>query len=842
MNKTIVHYLSLFLFLIALGSACTKAQQTSGANAVDLAKLEEIKKALAEKAAEINTTPASEIKDPTAEDLAAKKKIVSIRTTPLSLTMIEGTSEDFSILGAQADGQIISLKTDLIFSLDRSDRLTVPTGPESSRFNIKALAPGRSVLTIKYGTVSTTLEVQVNAKQVLAIDVFPKSMALGSPTRFRLNVVYDNGTQSEVSAGVQWESTTNSYLQSDAQSSSTGVFTGIKVGYAGIRATYAGQSIVSRTEVKMPKIESIAVQSESDTFLLGTQVQIKAIATFASGNTFDISSSVSWQSLDPAIATITASGELEAIFPGDTYIKAAYGTVSGQSLFYVTSVNFADIRLEVINTTVPAGLSVNYKLWGIKVDHTEVEITTYGRWISSDTSIARSGTNDTPKVPGKFTGLVPGTITVTSRYGTFIKTATLTVTEAAVVSMVMTSNNAEGACGINEPKFTVNATLSDGNSKDITGDVTFSVTPLTAGAPHTDPTKKGVIVTTQAGNAVVQSLFNEIKTNQLITASFPIVVGPGTELGVGIIAPLTSVPYGSNLELKAGQIMSCGTGLDFTNASSWLTDNSGTITTTINTNGSKGFLVSSGVDTAPTTTPILVKVSAIKGTLRSDLNIEVRPKEVSTIAVAPNLTEIDVGSSTPLTMTSRFTDGSSVDMTDITPHTGYSLQYSINDCVATGCATINPVTGVVTAGTQEGTVRVYASLSTPQGFSVISTKVNVSIQSKCASGTRVGLYCLYKSVKGQSCTQACGAGSYHTATQTVFGKGGLATDCDLAIKAFNHSPGLETANVNKSKGLGCSIIDLTALSILKGVRENTTATNATDFETDYMRLCACHEP
>ncbi len=834
----------MFITLLGLTS-CSKTVQSKLVPA-DQAKLEEIKKALAEQARTVNASnplPSTDAGSGLSDD--EKKKIVSIRVTPPSLSVLEGLSETVSVIGRQADGREISLSEKIVFESVTPALLETPSLAIQSRFSIKGLAPGRGSMNVSYGALKTNFEVQVKTKEILAIDVFPKSVALGTPTRFRLNVVYNNNTQAELSSGIVWETTSPSFLLGDGNSLSTGIYTGSKVGFGGLRAGYAGQNIVSRIEIKMPKIRSIYLDSDTDTFLLGTQVNIKAIATFATGNSFNISSSVVWQSSDSTIASIGTIGEFEALFPGETQIKATYETVSGTAPYYVTSVNFTDTRLEATIVTVPAGLSLNYKLWGRKIDNTEVDITSYSRWTVSDGTILKSGTLDTPKVAGRFTGLAPGTAVVSARYGALTKTATVTVTEAAVMGLTMTTENPEGECGVNQPQMVVIAALSDGNTKDITENVVFTLNPPGAGAPHTDPTKKGLIVTSQSIAAKVIATYAEVKTGVTHTAEVPLSILAGKELGVGIQASSETIAYGEILELKAGQIMSCGTGLDFTGSSSWVTDNnSSTLNTYINTAGSKGILSSSMLTTIPTTTPITVKVSAIKGTFRSDLNIVVRPKEVKTIIVRTPAVTMDVGTTQQMIMNARYSDASSVDMIDMSLFPGFSVQYSVTDCEQTGCATVNATTGLITAGAIEGRVKMFATLNTPQGYPVISAKVDIDVRSKCVTGTRVGLYCLYQSAKGATCATACTAasGTYHAATGSVFGKAGLAADCDLAIKTFGFTAGLETPNLNKGKGLGCSIYEITNLSILRGVREAATATSATDFDADFFRLCACTVP
>jgi hypothetical protein len=864
-NK-ILTLITLILFL----TSCQKTVSGTAAP-VDLAKVEQLKKVLAEQA---NPLASPEAPTSSNNNSVDSTNVPVIRSYPASISLIEGLSTTFSVLYQQPNGVEKSLSENLIFDAQPAGIVTVNTVAANSLFTVTARTPGRTFITIKSGTMTTTLDVVVKAKELVSVEIFPKSTAIGTPSRFVLSGVYNNGTRSEITSGVNWESIDTSYLQSNAQSASSGVFTGAKVGLSGLRAVYGSMTVVARIDIRMPTIQKIDVVAEADTFLLGAiDVQVSAIATFAGGNTFDIASSVTWIVEDPSILSVSSIGRLEALFPGETLVKAKFGAVSGESSFFVTSETFASFRISPTTASTPVGLPAQFKFYGVRADNTERDITIYSRWTVADSNIAYSGTTLSPRQPGNIFGVNKGSTTVTARYGINSLPAQVTITDPVVLSLNMTGEKLEGICGVDEPKLKVEGLLSDGSTKDITSLVTFLVEPTSLGIPRTEPAKLGSIVTKTKGDGKVTASYYEASTSTLLTAAKNLKVKDPIQLGTGITAESTSVPFGTQLIMHSGQVMSCGVGTDYTATSTWLTDNSASIVNTIiNHADSKGILSTLDMGDAPTTSNKTIKVMTTKGTLASELEITVRPKEVIRVATVAMLTQpsaddplvnetievdfLDVGSVAQLVSTSTFSNNEETPIPNSDGlYSDHTVQYGIVDCTATGCATIDPVTGVITAGSKEGYVKVYSIVTPPPPqLPIESPKASIAIRSRCATalgGVRSGLYCVRFGVKGQSCDQTCKAvtkgsliGAYHDATAKIFGHDALqSTQCNAALMALSWTPGLQvTSPHNSTVGVGCALWNITSISQRRSVRDSINVTTAEAFHPDYERVCACTEP
>lgn len=822
------------LLLASLLSFCD-SEQAQEAN-IDQTKLDQIQSFIAAQNPEFQENESNE--EDSTDDLDPLE-ILSIKVFPSQIKEKEGLRTDFRVVGVQRNGVEKTIEEGVTFIFENEKVGSISDDLESAKFFFDAALPGETKVTMTWRNVVGDFVVTSLAKQISTIEINPKSVPLGAPTLFSLSIEYDNLTSEEIAEGVLWTIDDADFMSQDGVQAN--LLTGIKVGTSGVRANYLGFDIGSRTSIQMPKLASIEVKSDSLAVLLGSLSDIQAEATFANGSKFDITSSVVWESDNEALATISADGEMEAIFPGEVTISARFGDIVGRTSFIVTSEDYQSFRLEPENVSIPVGLSQQFTLWGILEDSTEENITNLVRWTSANPSVAKSGGAGEEKVRGLLTGLFKGDTVLTAKYGNSELSTNVTVTDAALVGIEISSENPDGPCGVNQPEFTAIGIFSDNTQQDVTESVFWAVEPEASGTAGNTAPNIGIITTTEPGNATVTASFYEASTDQTISASAPIEIGAAVQMGIGITAPLSSIPLGVGLQLEAGPLMSCGNGVPFTEQASWSSSND-SIAPVSNDVGTKGSVVAQGTVTTTET----VTITATYQDYVNTFELEVRPKEVVSVVALPTLTRIDVGGNTAsMIVQSQFTDGSSEDMTNIASFPGYALVYSLVDCNGGDCASIDANTGVVTSTATEGEVSVLATLTKPDGSVFVSPGASIDIASKCTppTGIRSGLYCVYLGTKGDSCDTVCGAvGTYHEATHKVFGSEGTSQSCDDALEDVGYVRGLENNKFTGiDLGLGCAIWDITVIGELQSIRASSVTTNAAAASDDFQRICACRE-
>ena len=140
------------------------------------------------------------------------------------------------------------------------------------------------------------------------------------------------------------------------------------------RANVPGCSDLSNS-LYLASLVSITVTPANPTIAYGTNQQFTAAGTYSDASTADLSTSVTWTSDSPAIATTGAGGLVHAVGVGTTSIGASFGAVSGSALITVgkapQSIDFAPPENKTngdpdftVSATASSGLLVSFAASG----------------------------------------------------------------------------------------------------------------------------------------------------------------------------------------------------------------------------------------------------------------------------------------------------------------------------------------------------------------------------------------------------------------------------------------------------------------------------------------------
>ncbi len=826
---------STLAMLCLLSLSCSPSNQDNQA-VVDGAKLEQIKRILTEEEKKSNTPSATP--SPSPGD-AGGSQLLRIVVRPGSLRLIEGMSLEFRVLAIRKDSRETSLDQGVSLSLDNTQVASLFDAPDSARFEVKGLVPGVTLLHVSYKDLKVDVQVEVVAKELLSLEILPKTALLGSPTRFSLVGMYDNGTQTPVNGTVQWESTDTLALSFAGSTLDPSVFMGRKTGIFGVRASYAGSTVISRTRIQMPTLKSLTIENDGQSLKVGSFTPLKALATFQNDEVFDISSSVQWTSSDAALAIIDSQGVLEAKGAGDVLVRAVYERFQADTEFNLNDMTYVSYQLEPSVLTVPIGLTASFDVYGTQANGTRTRLTEALQIRVDDSTLVQLGGLTPPEQKGIVGGLAKGQSTLRLRYGQRAWSLPVNVVDAVPRELTITSTQPDGTCGVHKPRFTAEATLSDGSKRDVTAEVTWSVEPSTMGvASNANDTTRGLISTTAPGSADVVASLPSFGTSVLRTSS-PIKIGPAVVLGLTIRAPEASLAIGESMQLGVMTQLSCGTGTDLTNQAQFSSSDTSVLEIS-NLVGTRGFLTTRG----NLTNSRQVTIRADKTDWSGTLAVEVRPKEIKFITIRPVSTQIVIGGNTTSHIVeAKYSDASIADITSLTGMSAYSLRYYLTDCTGGPCASIDTNTGVLTSASTEGLVRPYVSLTTPQNTTLTSAKASIKIVSECDGGTRSAYYCVSLGSAGANCNDVCAArgATYHSATNSFFGKTGDPNECSLALKALGYVKGLETTSFNYATPVGCAIWNIATLGIQQSVRETSNAATAEAANAAFQRVCACRE-
>jgi uncharacterized protein (TIGR03437 family) len=175
-------------------------------------------------------------------------------------------------------------------------------------------------------------------------------------------------------------------------------------------------------------ISRIEVTPTSATIAVGGHQQFTATA-FGPGDQVYLGVIFTWQSSNPAVATIDQHGLATGVAPGTTEIRAfARGAQSNAAILTVIEVPRVLTRIDVTPNpaTIPVGGTQQFTARGFDQFGNEITGITFS-WESTDTNIA------TVDQTGLATGINQGQTTIRARSQDVVGTATLNVTPPTVV-------------------------------------------------------------------------------------------------------------------------------------------------------------------------------------------------------------------------------------------------------------------------------------------------------------------------------------------------------------------------------------------------------------------------
>jgi len=219
---------------------------------------------------------------------------------------------------------------------------------------------------------------------------------------------------------VTWTSDAPSVVTVSDAAGSKGEFDTLAPGAANVTATIGSIFDTLQIIVDNSTLNVITVFPVNATIPDGLMTQFTATGTYSTGNTFDETQDCTWDSSDPAVASISntpgSNGLATASSPGLTDITCTTGGVSGATLFTVDPALLTAIRIEDGNPAnglgpYPDGVAVPLRAIGSFTDGSQPDVTQAVNWNSSALSVATVG--DSPGNKGVMQTLIPGVTQIT---------------------------------------------------------------------------------------------------------------------------------------------------------------------------------------------------------------------------------------------------------------------------------------------------------------------------------------------------------------------------------------------------------------------------------------------
>ncbi len=206
--------------------------------------------------------------------------------------------------------------------------------------------------------------------------------------------------------------------------SATGVIKGVGVGAAKVTASSGGVSVVETFRVTAPPqtLTSITITPGSASLSIGQTTQASATGKDSQGTT--VTSSYTWTTTNPAVATVSSTGMVSAMGPGATTIKAVASGVTGSMSVSVSS---TPASVASVSVALPSNISIGGTAQASAVAKDASGNVLGGKtitWTSATSSIASVSSS------GLVTGLTSGTAQIRASVDGILGSATTTVSTA----------------------------------------------------------------------------------------------------------------------------------------------------------------------------------------------------------------------------------------------------------------------------------------------------------------------------------------------------------------------------------------------------------------------------
>jgi hypothetical protein len=254
--------------------------------------------------------------------------LVSIAVSPSNATVPKGETQQFAATGTYSDASTQDLTASAVWTTSAPSVATA-----SSAGATAAQATGTATITATSGSISGNATLTVSPAVLLSIAVTPSNPTVpkGKTQQLVATGTYSDGSTQNLTGSVLWAVAPGGI----AAVSGTGMATAQSLGTATVTAASGSIVGADALTVSAPVLVSIAVAPANSSIGLGGTQQMTATGTLSDASTQDLTSSATWASGSPTVASISSTGLAEADSLGTAVISATSGSVSGSGTLTV---------------------------------------------------------------------------------------------------------------------------------------------------------------------------------------------------------------------------------------------------------------------------------------------------------------------------------------------------------------------------------------------------------------------------------------------------------------------------------------------------------------------------
>ena len=428
--------------------------------------------------------------------------VTQIQITPPSLTLAKGTKGKLTAIATYSDNSTQDVSSQVVWNSSNIGVATINLSGE-----VSAVSNGSATLTGRVGAVTSNgVSLSVTNASVNQIDLSATASTLAAGTKAQLTAVasYSDGSSQNITPLVSWSSSDSDV----ATVSISGEVTAVSPGTAVITGSFAGQISTLTVTVTAATVSAIQISTPLTSLALGTNGQLKALATYSDDTLVDVTGQISWSSSAPALVSVDANGQIKALAVGSAVISGSLGGTSATINIAATAATLTGLTIDPI-PNLASGNQAQLKATASFSNLTSQDVSALVNWQSDNTGVVTvSGT-------GLAHGVAAGTANITASFLTGTDSKPITITAATLGSMTAscTTQVQLGLLGLPIANIVTRkavATFSDASTLDVSNSVTWSKNGIVIGVTlnNTD-----ILLLTQS--VTYQATLNGVTSNTI---------------------------------------------------------------------------------------------------------------------------------------------------------------------------------------------------------------------------------------------------------------------------------------------------------------------------------------
>ncbi|MGB9074179.1 MAG: Ig-like domain-containing protein [Terriglobales bacterium] len=459
---------------------------------------------------------------------------------------------------------------------------------------------------------------------------------------------------------------------------------------------------------------------------LATQ-QFTVTGSYSFGAPKDITSQVTWGSLDQTVVTVDNGGKATAVKPGRAIVTASIQDPTSLKVFQANTIVTVVAQLTAISISpssaqIANGTAQQFTASGTYNDGTHPDITSLVAWYSSQPACATVSTS--PGTQGLALAVAPGSTSISASLGTVSSGASsLTVSSANLVSISVTPANPTVPLASSQ-QLVATGTFDDGTKQDLSRDVAWTLGNAHSRVARVSAT--GVVTGLGLGNETVVATV----PSSGMSASTGVSVDESSVAGIGVIPvgmvmfpgalfPVPVMANGTKQQMRAIATFKDGSTLDVTDIPGIVWISADTAVADFIGTDSTGLMTATG--------PGSTSITAALGSQQGSTSLNVLTAALQSLVVAPNNAQVALGGIQNVVALATFLapDNLTVFQQDVSNVANWNVDTNAQFIDANGDAS---ALQKLAEGTATGTANITATFSVP-GSSTLTGSAALNVGS-----------------------------------------------------------------------------------------------------------------